>query len=94
MMRLNADLRGLVHLGRMSGGYFFTTLINNAIPFLFLPVLTRYLSPAEYANIALFSFYLAISNSLGRHFNSRRSSPKTFLINPKNLSEKSLVTQF
>ena len=64
MMRLNADVRGLVHLGRMSGGYFFTTFINNAIPILFLPVLTRYLSPAEYANIALFGFFLAISNSL------------------------------
>jgi O-antigen/teichoic acid export membrane protein len=64
MMRLNADLRGLVHLGRISGGYIFTTLIDNAIPFLMLPVLTRYLSPTEYANIALFGFYLAISNSL------------------------------
>lgn len=64
MMKLNADVRGLVYLGRMSGGYFITTLVNNAIPFLFLPILTRYLTPAEYANIALFSFFLAMSNSL------------------------------
>jgi O-antigen/teichoic acid export membrane protein len=63
-MKLNVDLRGLVHLGKMSSGYFITTFIDNAIPFLFLPILTRYLAPAEYANIALFSFYLAISNSL------------------------------
>jgi O-antigen/teichoic acid export membrane protein len=64
MARNKADLKGLAHFGKMAGGYFFTTLINNAIPFLFLPVLTRYLAPAEYANIALFSFYLALSNAL------------------------------
>lgn len=63
-MRSNVDIRGLVDLGKMSGGYFITTFLNNAIPFLFLPLLTRYLNPAAYANIALFSFYLAISNSL------------------------------
>lgn len=46
------------------GGYFITTFIHSALPLLFLPILTRYLEPAEYANIALFNFYLAISNSL------------------------------
>jgi O-antigen/teichoic acid export membrane protein len=51
-------------LGRMSGGYFVTTSIDSIIPFLLLPILTRYLSPNEYGNIALFSFYLALSNSL------------------------------
>lgn len=64
MLRSNVDLRGLIHFGKMSGGYFFTTILNNAIPFLVLPILTRYLAPAEYANIALFSFYLALSNAL------------------------------
>ena len=63
-MKSNVDLKGLVILGKMSGGYFITTFLNNAIPFLFLPVLTRYLDPAAYANVALFSFYLAVSNSL------------------------------
>lgn len=51
-------------LGRNHGGYFVTTFLNSAIPLLFLPVLTRYLTPAEYANIGLFNFYFAISNSL------------------------------
>jgi O-antigen/teichoic acid export membrane protein len=46
------------------GGYFVTTFIYSALPLLFLPILTRYLEPAEYANISLFNFYLAISNSL------------------------------
>jgi O-antigen/teichoic acid export membrane protein len=46
------------------GGYFITTFIYSALPLLFLPILTRYLEPAEYANIALFNFYFAISNSL------------------------------
>jgi O-antigen/teichoic acid export membrane protein len=41
-----------------------TTLINNAVPFLVLPLLTQFLAPEEYANVALFSFYLAISNAL------------------------------
>lgn len=61
---LNVDFRGLIHLAKMSGGYFFTTIINQAIPFLILPILTRYLSPAEYGSFALFSFYLAISNAI------------------------------
>jgi O-antigen/teichoic acid export membrane protein len=64
MPRLNVDLRGLVHLGNLSKGYFAATIINNAIPFLLLPVLTRYLSPAEYGNIALFQLCLSLSNAL------------------------------
>lgn len=63
-MRVNADYRGLINLGRMSGGYFVATSVDSVIPFLLLPVLTRYLSPNEYGNIALFGFYLALSNSL------------------------------
>lgn len=70
-------MRGLIHLGKMSGGYFVTTFVNNAIPFLVLPILTRYLAPEQYANVALFSFYLALVNALtgysittviGKHF--------------------------
>ena len=64
MLKSNVDIRGLKHFGKMSGGYFFTTVLNNAIPLLVLPILTRYLAPEEYANIALFSFYLALSNAL------------------------------
>jgi O-antigen/teichoic acid export membrane protein len=63
-LRFNIDLRGLVHLYRLSGGYFATTIINQALPFLILPVLTRYLSPAEYGSFALFYFYLTVSNAL------------------------------
>lgn len=64
MFKTNIDYRGFLHFGKMTGGYFITTIINNAIPFLILPILTSYLAPKEYANIALFSFYLAISNAL------------------------------
>jgi O-antigen/teichoic acid export membrane protein len=64
MLKTNVDIRGFKQFGKMSGGYFFTTVLNNAIPFLVLPILTRYLAPEEYANIALFSFYLALSNAL------------------------------
>jgi len=54
----------LMRIARNHGGYFVTTFINSSLPLLFLPILTRYLEPAEYANIALFNFYLALSNSL------------------------------
>jgi O-antigen/teichoic acid export membrane protein len=64
MPKLNVDFRGLIHLGKMSGGYFITTIINQALPFLILPVLTRFLTPVEYGNLALFNFYLAIAQSL------------------------------
>ena len=64
MAKLKVDLRGLIHLGNLSGGYFITTIVKNALPFLLLPVLTRYLDPKEYGIIALFSFYLSISNAI------------------------------
>ncbi len=55
---------GLRQFGRMSGGYFVPTVINNALPFLFLPILTRYLLPRDYANVSLFITYVAIATSL------------------------------
>ncbi|MCF8297382.1 MAG: oligosaccharide flippase family protein [Saprospiraceae bacterium] len=64
MIKLSADLQGLKHLSNMSGGYFIATIIKNSLPFLMLPVLTRYLKPAEYGIIALFTLYLSISNSM------------------------------
>lgn len=64
MSKMNVDLRGLVHIGEMSGGYFLSTFINNAMPLLVLPILTRYLAPEQYANVALFSFCLVLVNSL------------------------------
>lgn len=48
----------------MSGGYFLNSLINNAIPFLLLPILTKYLAPGDYANITLFTAYVAIFNAI------------------------------
>jgi O-antigen/teichoic acid export membrane protein len=62
--KINVDWRGLVHIGEMSGGYFLSTFINNAVPLLVLPILTRYLAPEQYANVALFSFCLVLVNSL------------------------------
>lgn len=51
-------------MGKMSGGYVITAIINNAIPILILPVLTHHLHPGQYANITLFCFYLALANAL------------------------------
>ncbi len=64
MKRINADIKGLKFLVDMSKGYFLTTLINQALPFLLLPILTRYLTTAEYGNLSLFSFYFVVSNAL------------------------------
>ncbi|MDA3867661.1 MAG: oligosaccharide flippase family protein [Salinivirgaceae bacterium] len=64
MPKLNVDTRGLLHLGKLSKGYFLTTIINQAIPFLILPILTRFLSPTEYGTLALFTFYLTLTNAL------------------------------
>lgn len=41
----------------MIKGYFLATIINQSLPFLLLPVLTRYLSPSEYGLVSLFCFY-------------------------------------
>jgi len=59
-----ADIRGIKNLIDMSKGYFLTTVINNAIPFLLLPILTRFLTPADYGSLSLFMLYFYISNAL------------------------------
>jgi O-antigen/teichoic acid export membrane protein len=43
-----------------SGIYLFTSAINAAIPFLLLPVLTRYLSPTDYGIVAMFQVLVGI----------------------------------
>ncbi len=63
-MNIYLGLNRILKIGKNHGGYFITTFINTAIPVFLLPILTRYLTPAEYANIALFSFYMLLSNSL------------------------------
>lgn len=57
-------IRSLKIFGKMTGGYFIATIINNALPFLLLPLLTRYLTPDDYSYIALFTAFVAIVNSL------------------------------
>lgn len=39
--------------------YLFSNILNAAIPFALLPILTRYLSPSEYGEIAMFQMLLA-----------------------------------
>lgn len=71
------DIKGIKNLFNMSKGYFLTTIINQAIPFLLLPVLTRFLSTEEYGNVSLFNFYFlicfalvgsSIPNVVSKHF--------------------------
>jgi O-antigen/teichoic acid export membrane protein len=44
--------------------YAATSLLNNAIPFLLLPVLTRYLSPSDYGQLTVTMAYVAIVSPL------------------------------
>lgn len=66
---------------KRSLGYFLITALNQSLPFLILPVLTRYLAPDEYGNVALFSFYVilvaAICGSAMGHVVSKHYFNKT-----------------
>jgi O-antigen/teichoic acid export membrane protein len=44
--------------------YLISNVLNKAIPFLLLPVLTRYLSPGEYGNWALFTLFVTFLTPL------------------------------
>lgn len=47
-------------LFKASGIYTFGTILNSAIPFFLLPILTRYLTPEEYGIVSMFSILLSI----------------------------------
>lgn len=47
-------------LARSAGIYTFSTIINSAIPFFMMPVLTRYLTPTDYGIVAMFFVLLGI----------------------------------
>lgn len=44
--------------------YSFTSLMSNSIPFLLLPILTRYLSPSDYGQLAAITAYIAVISPL------------------------------
>lgn len=44
---------------RSAGIYTFTNVVNSAIPFFLLPILTRYLSPRDYGVVSMFSVLLS-----------------------------------
>ncbi len=64
MLGLRGAWNNVQSLIRFSGGYFITTLVNQALPFLILPILTRFWSPEEYGTFVLFSLYLMLMNTL------------------------------
>lgn len=47
-----------------AGTYLAASLINAAIPFLMLPILTRYLAPSEYGEVAVFQVWVALLTAL------------------------------
>ena len=54
-----------IDLFRSAGTYGFFSLINNAIPFFLIPVLTRYLSPEEYGYVSVFGILLSLACAIG-----------------------------
>jgi len=46
---------------RAAGTYGFFSIINKSIPFLLLPILTRYLSPSDYGIVAVFNILVTIA---------------------------------
>jgi O-antigen/teichoic acid export membrane protein len=48
---------------QQAGVYTITNIINSAIPFLMLPILTRYLSPADFGIVAMFQVLLGIASA-------------------------------
>jgi len=48
------------NLFRAAGTYGFFSLINSAIPFLLLPVMTRYMTPNDYGMVAIFTMMVSL----------------------------------
>ncbi|WP_417665707.1 oligosaccharide flippase family protein [Pseudidiomarina sp.] len=57
-------MSSLGNLAKGAGVYIISSIINAAVPFLLLPVLTRYLSPAEYGEVALFNVWVSLAGAL------------------------------
>jgi len=51
-------------LFKSAGIYTLSSMVNAAVPFLLMPVLTRYLSPADYGIVAVFQVLVAFVNPL------------------------------
>lgn len=51
-------------LFRGASVYLLSSILNASIPFLLLPILTRYLEPAEYGEIAVFQVWVALIGAL------------------------------
>lgn len=76
---------------KSSAVYFGSSVVNKAIPFLLLPVLTRYLSPAEYGTVAIFQVLLTFinpvvdlnisQNILRKYFNLSREDLAAYIAN-------------
>src|SRR5690606_17300215 len=64
MLGLRGAWQNVQTLIRFSGGYFLTTFVNQALPFLILPILTRFWSPEEYGTFVLFNLCLMLVNTL------------------------------
>lgn len=70
--------------------YFFGSFISAGIPFLLLPILTRYLSPSEYGYITMFTLVLSITGvftgvsvqgSIAREYFNKSINFKEFVFN-------------
>lgn len=51
-------------LFRGSFGYLLASIATSSIPFLLLPILTRYLTPSEYGEVAMFTVWVSLMGAL------------------------------
>ena len=49
---------------RGSGMYLIASIVSSSIPFVLLPVLTRYLTPSEYGEVAMFTVFVSFLSAL------------------------------
>lgn len=57
-------MKGKSNLIKGAGLYILTSILNASIPLVLLPILTRYLSPSAYGEVALFTIWVSIASSL------------------------------
>lgn len=64
-MSIVAESDSLRRLFGSAGIYTVANILNGAVPFLLLPVLTRFLSPEDYGIVAMFAVLLTLSSVVG-----------------------------
>ena len=66
--------------------YMGTSIINKAIPFFLLPLMTAYLSPAEYGLLSVFQVFISVSQAVAGMGLSNNITRNFFKVNKERIS--------